>query len=140
MAGSPGLFKRLLDISLTKVLVIALLLIQFPLWFGSGGWIRVWMLERDVAAKQEENLAREQRIRELEAEVKDLKRNPKAAEERARYELGLIAPGERFLQWGQPKAAAGNAQQGANARSDANAQSGANAQSLSSASKKGAQP
>jgi cell division protein FtsB len=103
MAGSPGFLKRLLDLSLTKVLVIALVLIQFPLWFGSGGWIRVWLLERDVAVKEEENLARQQRIRELEAEVHDLKKNPKAAEERARYELGLIAPGERFLQWGQPK-------------------------------------
>ncbi len=128
MAGSPGLLKRLMDLSLTKVLVIALVLIQFPLWFGSGGWIRVWMLERDVAVKEEENLAREQRIRELEAEVQDLKKNPKAAEERARYELGLIAPGERFLQWGQPKAPASNAQ------------SGANAQSSNSAPKKGAQP
>ncbi len=104
MAGSPGWFKKLLDLSLTRVLVIALVLIQLPLWFGSGGWVRVWLLERDVAIKEEENLARQQRIRELEAEVQDLKKNPKAAEERARYELGLIAPGERFLQWGQPKA------------------------------------
>ena len=103
MASSSGLFKRLLDISLTKVLVIALVLIQFPLWFGSGGWIRVWLLEREVTVKEQENLARQQRIRELEAEVQDLKKNPKAAEERARYELGLIAPGERFLQWGQPQ-------------------------------------
>lgn len=103
MASSPGLFKRLLDLSLTKILVISLILIQFPLWFGSGGWIRVWLLERQVTAKEQENLAREQRIRELEAEVQDLKKNPKAAEERARYELGLIAPGERFLQWGQPQ-------------------------------------
>lgn len=126
-AGSPGILKRLLDLSLGKILVTALVLIQFPLWFGSGGWIRVWMLERDVAAKEAENLAREQRIRELEAEVQDLKKNPKAAEERARYELGLIAPGERFLQWGQPKAAS-------------NAQSGANAPSSNSAVKKGAQP
>lgn len=110
MADSPGWFKKLLDLSLTRVLVIALVLIQFPLWFGSGGWIRVWLLERDIAVRQEENLAREQRIRELEAEVQDLKRNPKAAEERARYELGLIAPGERFLQWGQPKAPAANGQ------------------------------
>lgn len=134
MAGSPGFFKRLLDLSLTKVLVAALLLIQFPLWFGSGGWIRVGKLERDVAAKEEENLGREQRIRELEAEVQDFKKNPRAAEERARYELGLIAPGERFLQWGQAKAPASNAQPGAKA------QSGASAQSSSSAPKKGAQP
>jgi cell division protein FtsB len=128
MADSPGFLKRLLDLSLTKILVIALVLIQFPLWFGSGGWIRVWMLERDVAIKQEENLARQQRVRELEAEVQDLKKNPKAAEERARYELGLIAPGERFLQWGQPK---GNA---------ANQNAPANAGSLSPQPQKGAQP
>lgn len=125
MAAPTGLIRRLLNLSLAKVLVIVLVLMQFPLWFGSGGWIRVWLLERDVAVKEEENLVRQQRIRELEAEVQDLKRNPKAADERARYELGLIAPGERFLQWGPPNAQPSPASSG---------------QSSSPQQRKGAQP
>lgn len=89
--------------SLTSILVVALLLLQFPLWFGQGGWIRVWRLERQVEAQEAVNEAKRQRIRELEAEVTDLRNNPNAAEERARYELGLMKPGERFLQWGEPQ-------------------------------------
>ena len=34
----------------------------------------------------------------LEAEVRDLKNGYEAIEERARYELGLIKPGEVFVQ------------------------------------------
>jgi cell division protein FtsB len=83
--------------------VVALVLLQFPLWFGQGGWIRVWRLEHQIEAQEAANEAKRQRIRELEAEVTDLRTNPNAAEERARYELGLMKPGERFLQWGEPQ-------------------------------------
>jgi cell division protein FtsB len=89
-------------INLTKILVGVLILIQFPLWFGDGGWIRVWWLERDITQKNLQLEVKRQRILELEAEARDLKVNPKAAEEWARYELGLIKPGERFVQWAKP--------------------------------------
>jgi cell division protein FtsB len=96
--------SRLRKPRLTTILLVALLLLQFPLWFGQGGWIRVWRLEQQMDAKIAENQAKQQRVRELEAEVRGFKDSPRAAEERARYELGLIQPGERFVQWGTPQA------------------------------------
>ena len=96
--------KKLPMPSLTSVLLGALILLQFPLWFGQGGWIRVWRLERQIEVREIENEARRQRILELEAEVRDFKSSPRAAEERARYELGLIKPGESFVQWAKPVA------------------------------------
>lgn len=104
--------------SLTNVLLGALVLLQFPLWFGDGGWIRVWRFERQIEARQMDNDAKRLRIAELEGEVRDFKKSPRAAEERARYELGLILPGERFVQWGAPvDPTASAATKGANAAS-----------------------
>jgi len=105
-----GLFAA---ISLTRVLVVALIAMQFPLWFGQGGWIRVWRLEREIDQKAKLVQDKQQQILSLAAEANDLKSGPKAAEERARYELGLIMPGERFVQWVQPNAvSSGQAPQG----------------------------
>ena len=53
--------------SLTNVLLGALILLQFPLWFGDGGWIRVWRFERQIEARQMDNDAKRLRIAELEA-------------------------------------------------------------------------
>jgi cell division protein FtsB len=103
MSRPQGALSRLRKPRFTTILLVALLLLQFPLWFGQGGWIRVWRLEQQMDAKIIENQAKQQRVRELEAEVRGFKNSPRAAEERARYELGLIQPGERFVQWGTPQ-------------------------------------
>ncbi len=104
MSRPQGALSRFRKPRLTTILFVALLLLQFPLWFGQGGWIRVWRLEQQMDAKVLENQAKQQRVRELEAEVRGYKNSPRAAEERARYELGHIQPGERFVQWGTPQA------------------------------------
>lgn len=104
MANLNQVLQKFPSPSLTNVLVGALILLQFPLWFGDGGWIRVWRLERQIEARQLDNDAKRLRVAELEGEVRDFKKSPRAAEERARYELGLIMPGERFVQWGAPTA------------------------------------
>ena len=75
-----------------------LVLIQYPLWLGKGGWLRVWELDRQVAGVQAKNLELEERNAGLEAEVVDLKQGSEAIEERARYELGLIKQDEVFFQ------------------------------------------
>ncbi|MBU3724825.1 MAG: cell division protein FtsB [Burkholderiaceae bacterium] len=103
------MLSRLPRPSLTQLLLLALILLQFPLWFGQGGWIRVWRLERQIEAKHIENDAKRLRVAELEGEVRDFKKSPRAAEERARYELGMIMPGERFVQWAEPARPAVNA-------------------------------
>jgi len=97
-----SIVSRLPRPGLTQILLGALILLQFPLWFGQGGWIRVWRLERQVEVKHLENEGKRLRVAELEGEVRDFKSSPRAAEERARYELGMIRPGERFVQWGEP--------------------------------------
>ena len=82
------------------VLILAALLIvlQYPLWLGKGGWLRAWEVERQLQAQKEENRRLEQRNAGLEAEVRDLKAGYEAIEERARFELGLVRPDEVFVQ------------------------------------------
>jgi cell division protein FtsB len=74
------------------------LLLQYPLWFGNGGVIAVWQLNREIAAQQAENTKLRDRNNALDAEVKDLKQGSAALEERARAELGMVKKGETFYQ------------------------------------------
>ena len=53
-------------------------------------------LESQVAHQQRENGGLEERNAALAAEVRDLKEGVAAAEDRARSELGMIKPGEKF--------------------------------------------
>ena len=92
-----------------KILAVTLaafvLLLQYPLWLGKGGWLRVWSLDRQVQEQKEENARLRQRNGALDAEVRDLKQGFDAIEERARYELGLIKQDEIFFQVVTPRAA-----------------------------------
>jgi cell division protein FtsB len=82
----------------TSVLLVFLLLLQYPLWFGSGGVLAVWRLHREISAQQQENLRLKQRNQALAAEVNDLKQGLGAIEERARLELGMVKQNETFFQ------------------------------------------
>ncbi len=86
------------------ILTLLLVLIQYPLWLGKGGWLRVWDLSRqlDVALDKEQEL--KARNDKLAGEVEDLKEGTGAVEERARYELGLVKEGEIFVQILEPGA------------------------------------
>ena len=79
-------------------LVAFVLLLQYPLWLGKGGWLRVWSLDRQVQEQKEANARLRQRNDALDAEVRDLKQGSDAIEERARYELGMIKQDEIFFQ------------------------------------------
>ncbi|MBI5897877.1 MAG: cell division protein FtsB [Rhodocyclales bacterium] len=87
----------------TLILLLIIALLQYPLWLGKGGWVRVWEYERQVQAQREVNQKLEQRNAALDAEVRDLKAGYEAIEERARYELGMIKDGEVFVQVPQKK-------------------------------------
>ncbi len=80
------------------ILIALVVLLQYPLWLGKGGWLRVWEVDRQLHAQREENLRLEQRNAALAAEVSDLKSGNEAIEERARFELGLTRPGEIYVQ------------------------------------------
>ena len=83
---------------LAGVLGALILAIQYPLWLGKGGWLRVWDVDRQLDAQQAKNARLETRNNALTAEVKDLKQGHDAIEERARYELGMVKNDEVFFQ------------------------------------------
>jgi cell division protein FtsB len=82
----------------TLILFVVLILLQFKLWLGEGGYTEVKRLETRVEAQQQQNDQLFQRNAELQAEVEDLRERLDAVEERARSELGLIKPDEKFYQ------------------------------------------
>ena len=84
---------------LAAVLAALIVAIQVPLWVGRGGWLRVWDVDRQLAAQRAKNAQLEARNGALAAEVRDLKQGLEAIEERARYELGYVRPDEVFFQF-----------------------------------------
>jgi cell division protein FtsB len=79
---------------ISLLLFVLLLAIQYPLWLGKGGWLRVWDLNRQVNEQTVHNQALKLRNAKLEGEVKDLQDGTGAIEERARYELGMVKDGK----------------------------------------------
>ena len=73
-------------------------LLQYPLWLGKGGWLRVWDYDRQLLQQKEVTKQLEIRNAGLDAEVRDLKQGYDAIEERARFELGMIRQDESFVQ------------------------------------------
>jgi cell division protein FtsB len=84
--------------TLTIVLGALIVLIQYPLWVGKGGWLRAWEMDRQLEAQRAHNRLLEARNAVLAAEVRDLKQGVEAIEERARYELGMVRDDEVFFQ------------------------------------------
>jgi cell division protein FtsB len=84
---------------LAGALALLVIVIQYPLWLGKGGWLRVWELDHKLTAQRTVNAALQQRNDSLVAEVRDLKDGYEAIEERARYELGLLKNDEVFFQY-----------------------------------------
>lgn len=83
---------------ITLALAVLLLLIQYPLWLGKGGWLRVADFEAQVALAHKKNAELLARNAKLDSEVRDLKDGTGAVEERARYELSMIKQNEIFIQ------------------------------------------
>jgi cell division protein FtsB len=83
---------------LAAILGALIVLIQYPLWLGKGGWLRAWEMDRQLEAQRAGNRLLEARNAALGAEVRDLKQGTEAIEERARYELGMIREDEVFFQ------------------------------------------
>lgn len=87
-------------------IVILLLLmfigLQYRLWFGDENVRQVLALKRSISEQQLTNEKLQQRNRQLEAEVHDLKHGLSALEERARSEMGMIRKDETFYQLVDP--------------------------------------
>ncbi|HEY3076636.1 MAG TPA: cell division protein FtsB [Burkholderiales bacterium] len=81
------------------ILGALIILIQYPLWLGKGGWLRASEVDRQLSAQKAKNGELERRNAGLAAEVRDLKTGTEAIEERARFELGMVRSDEVFFQY-----------------------------------------
>lgn len=80
------------------LLLACLILIQFPLWYGRGGWFYNEGLQAQLKVAQQKSLTIKVRNEKLRSEVEDLDTGTEALEERARQELGLVHKDEMFIQ------------------------------------------
>ena len=90
----------------TAILIGLAVVIQYPLWLGKGGWLKVWESDSQLRQQREVNRQLELRNAGLEAETRNLKSGLEAVEERSRFELGMVKPDEIFYQLPQRKKAA----------------------------------
>ncbi|WP_269504683.1 cell division protein FtsB [Burkholderia sp. IMCC1007] len=108
----------------TVVLIVLLALIQYPLWWGHGGWLRVHELRQQLDDQLRKNADEKLRNERIAGEVQDLQSGTAAIEERARYEMGMVKDGEVFVQFVSPNAPAGppnNAPAGTSTRGEVSA-------------------
>jgi len=85
----------------TLVLLAVLAVLQYTLWLGKGGWLRIWSLERDIAAQAERQRSLQEANAIGHADVEDLRSGLEAVEERARREIGMVRKDETFFQYPQ---------------------------------------
>lgn len=93
-----------------KFLLLLLLLMLWPLIGGQGGYIRLVSLSEELADIKEQNALTFEENQRLAAEVRSLTRGADAIEERARYDLNMVRPGEVLFRIQRPqKVLPGNA-------------------------------
>lgn len=88
---------------LIALLLLVLLVLQYRLWVGPGSLAELRQIREEIAERELELEQLAARNAALRAEVEDLRRGLEALEERARTELGMIKPGELFLQVIEPR-------------------------------------
>jgi len=80
------------------IMAVALVFLQYRLWFEEGGIRDMMKLKEMLAAQTSENLALKKRNDELIYQIQHIQKSQDAAESRARSELGMIKKGETFYQ------------------------------------------
>lgn len=85
-------------------LAALVMLLQYHIWLSPDGSREVLRLRSAVAEQLAENELLVRRNQQLAAEVRNLKQDFQALEERARSELGLILPTESYYQVVPPAA------------------------------------
>lgn len=93
---------------LPTLLLMVLVVLQGLLWFGDGGLRDVNGLRDELAGRRAVNAELELNIRGVQAQINDLQSGSEAVEERARYEMGLVRPGEPFVQYVTPSGSGKN--------------------------------
>lgn len=81
---------------IVSVLLIALALLQYRLWFGKNSVSDYKSMQVQVGQLSKQNANLIQRNGLLKADIEDLQLGLESMEERARNELGMIKEGETF--------------------------------------------
>ena len=84
---------------ITIILVALILLLQYPLWLGKGGWMKVREFGQQLEIEKQANQQIHERNALMDAEVRDLKQGTEAIEEHARSKMSMIKQGEVFFQF-----------------------------------------
>ena len=82
---------------LTFIFITLMLVLQYPLWFGKGGWLNVISLQKQIDQQLKVNEAIKSENDILLAVVQDLKNGTDVIEGKARFDLGLIKKNETFF-------------------------------------------
>lgn len=90
----------------TLIIIVVIVLLQWPMWLGKGSWATVLQLQEQLEHQRSANQKLSARNQSLSAEVTNLKTGFDAVEERARSELGMIRQDEVFFQVLKPGAVA----------------------------------
>ena len=80
------------------VLVVMLISLQYALWAGNQNVIDLYRLNMQVEDVRNQNRESQSRNDQSHEDVIDIKNRLGAIESQARYDLGLIKPGETYYQ------------------------------------------
>lgn len=82
------------------LIIFSLLLIFLVagLWVGTGSYPDRWRIDDRKLLQEQENKAKREEIRKIQAELNDVASGNDALEERARSELGMTKKGETFFE------------------------------------------
>lgn len=79
-------------------LVFCILFLQPRLWTGEGSISELFRFRKTIQQHQNEIASLKERNQQLLDQIKNIKANPEAVEEHARYKLGMIKQGETYYQ------------------------------------------
>lgn len=84
--------------TIVAILLILLAILQYKLWIENDGANHASELRKQIAQQADVNQQLQERNQQLESEIKDLKQDSAAIEERARNDLGMVKKGEQYYQ------------------------------------------
>jgi len=85
-------------------LLIILFYLQFNIWFGDNSYSKLSNLKKEIEGKEESIIEIKMKNSDLEEEKIKLTSGKNAIEGVARFELGLIKPGETFYNFNKDDA------------------------------------
>ena len=80
-------------------LIVTLVGLQCKLWVGDGSIEQWLLLEKKLAAQEDDNKKLAANNHAIEADIIELKSGDQALEEQARFELGMVKEGETYYQF-----------------------------------------